>query len=291
MEYIMLLEGLFYNLVKTFTIFSAPFLIASCFGIIRISFEITDCWFNKQVQQKIYLLKRYIDYENCVMSFLNKHNHIIHYISKKLYIDLFWFFIYCYGYLEISSIHLKEYVNSHICHWFNEERENVVFEFINNGNIVIKFFFTKSEMIFNFNKTKEYIFNGLKFLDPDLDYLIIFTNSDKTTFVIDKIENLERVKTPPEKVEFSFCFMQVFYNNTCYTIKLNHDKQNFNIVGNCIDSRFIKYYLTRFYKLSNKKDDDLFKYELTFLDENMKMKKITQEQTIQLNKTNYSIIG
>jgi hypothetical protein len=78
----------------------------------------------------------------------------------------------------------------------------------------------------------------------------------------------------------------IFTEDETYDIKLHNKKDNYYIVGNIIDEKFIKYYLEKYYNIKVNKD---VSYIVQLLDENVKINILNMDKKIILLENEYII--
>jgi hypothetical protein len=86
-----------------------------------------------------------------------------------------------------------------------------------------------------------------------------------------------------------FLSMELTYENTVYSIKLDTDFHNHYYVGNIIDSQFFKYYLTNVVNLEIDINSKQFDYSVSLIDHNVNIVTLVPSQTLIIRKNDYEI--
>jgi hypothetical protein len=98
-------------------------------------------------------------------------------------------------------------------------------------------------------------------------------------------------KVPPkiyyEESKVNFIAIEIEYNTKKYNIDLKNNDSNYYIVNNSLNQNFFKYYLKNVLKISI--DEHNFNYICTFIDYNVDIFTLNQNQSLLFNLYDYSI--
>ena len=141
------------------------------------------------------------------------------------------------------------------------------------------------------NKTNIWIITKENFKQINYDYNysgIMFLDKNFETNCVNKIY----YTSYPDSFIYmisTVCFMtvQLEHNNITHTIVLKSNKDNYYIVGNCLNQLFFKYYLKNVLKVQFNEDN--FNYKLTIIDDNVNIITIDETQYIIFNLNDYNI--
>ena len=207
---------------------------------------------------------------------------------NSLLINMSFYLILMYSHAE--SYIKRFYNNKYISH-FIKKINNI----INKNNTKELDIIKDSHVIESCDKTS---FFEKKTVNYDYDF-IIFSDYDNISESSDKINKVIYYKDSNSEIDYKytnckFSFIsitiQIFYKNEdrLYTIKLSNDYENYYIVGNKINRLFISYLMKN--KFNINLDDVNNKYKMTFIDDSINIKNITEKEQIVFNENDYAIV-
>jgi hypothetical protein len=213
-----------------------------------------------------------------------KNNLAVHTINIAY--KLLYFFSFCQIYLNKMNNYVSpkiKHINKYCDKYLKDKGwivPVIIKKFIildNDGNIKITVFIREE---YEHSIIKNYNCSSLILCDKNEDNCInyvIYKNFTSSNFTSSNYK-LSNVK---------FLSIELHYNNEIYPINLKDDKQNYYIVNNCFDDVFFKYYIKYILKLQV--DEHTFCYNITIIDNNVKIINISQYQGIQINENDYEI--
>ena len=206
---------------------------------------------------------------------------------NSLLINTTFYLILLYSYFELN---FKRLCNNKYILYFSKKIYNIINKNSTNEIDIVK----DSVVIESCNKTS---FIEKKSLNYDF---IIFSDYDNISESSDKINKVIYYKCKDSNSElyykynicmFSFISItiQLIYKNEerLHTIKLSNDYENYYIVGNKINRIFISYLMKNNFNINL--DEANNKYKITFIDNNVNIKNITENEQIIFNENNYEI--
>lgn len=154
------------------------------------------------------------------------------------------------------------------CLWDSAKYINKLFSFLKCCNNL-------DENSFNLTRSeKSYIVNYMK-----RNYYILDNNDSSIDFKeIFKIKHYE--------TNYIFTYMILVDNNISYNINLKTSEYTYCIDGNCLDNKFFKYYMKKYYFINI----DSFDYIIEVMDQNLKKVYVKSNNIIYLHKDNYEVI-
>jgi hypothetical protein len=205
---------------------------------------------------------------------------------NSLLINTTFYLILMYSYFEL---HFKRICNNKYISYFIKKIYNIINK--NNANEIdiVK----DSVVIESCNKTSFIEKNSLNY-----DF-IIFSDYDNISDSSNKINKVIYYKDKDSNsvldynykiCKFSFISINIQFvqNNKeiLETIKLSNDYENYYIVGNKINRIFISYLMKNNFNINL---EEVNKYKITFIDNNVNVKNITENEQIIFNENDYEI--
>jgi hypothetical protein len=123
------------------------------------------------------------------------------------------------------------------------------------------------------------------------DYNLVLVKSLANEMIIlDKLPtDLTALKYEQSSIRFLALYMKMLKDDSKHIIELFNKDMNFYIVGNVINSEFLKYYLQNILNITVDKSCP-FTYTLELMDQNIDMVYLNETQSIVLKKDDYEII-
>ena len=123
------------------------------------------------------------------------------------------------------------------------------------------------------------------------DYnLVLLKSLANDMIILDKLpSDLNDFKYEPSSIRFLALYMKMLNDDSKHIIELFNKDMNFYIVGNVINSEFLKYYLQNILQITVDKNSP-FIYTLELMDQNIEMVYLNETQSIVLKKDDYEII-
>ena len=154
-----------------------------------------------------------------------------------------------------------------------------------------------------FSTSKTHIFNNAHDVsNPFQCSLIIYTEINESESENEKQITYKKIfNTMPreeseltcEPVNYKFILTEILIGDKKILIKLSEDEQNYFVVGNVLNSEFIKFYLNTHYHEELKKNDisftELTDYTVNILDQEVKPVVFDKKNVLILYKDTYEI--
>jgi hypothetical protein len=123
------------------------------------------------------------------------------------------------------------------------------------------------------------------------DYNLVLVKSLANDMIIlDKLpSDLNALQYEQSNIRFLALYMKMLNDDSKHIIELFNKDMNFYIVGNVINSEFLKYYLHNILNITVDKSRP-FTYTLELMDQNIKMVYLDETQSIVLKKDDYEVI-
>lgn len=123
------------------------------------------------------------------------------------------------------------------------------------------------------------------------DYnLVLLKSLANDMIILDKLPNdLNVLKYEQSNIRFLALYMKMLKDDSKHIIELFNKDMNFYIVGNVINSEFLKYYLQNILQITVDKSSP-FTYTLELMDQNIEMVYLNETQSIVLKKDDYAVI-
>ena len=123
------------------------------------------------------------------------------------------------------------------------------------------------------------------------DYNLVLVKSLVNDMIIlDKLpSDLNALQYEPSNIRFLALYMKMLNDDSKHIIELFNKDMNFYIVGNVINSEFLKYYLQNILQITVDKNTP-FTYTLELMDQNIEMVYLNETQSIVLKKDDYEVI-
>jgi hypothetical protein len=123
------------------------------------------------------------------------------------------------------------------------------------------------------------------------DYNLVLVKSLVNDMIIlDKLpSDLNALQYEPSNIRFLALYMKMLNDDSKHIIELFNKDMNFYIVGNVINSEFLKYYLQNILQITVDKNSP-FTYTLELMDQNIEMVYLNETQSIVLKKDDYEVI-
>uniref|UniRef100_A0A6C0D7S5 Uncharacterized protein n=1 Tax=viral metagenome TaxID=1070528 RepID=A0A6C0D7S5_9ZZZZ len=210
---------------------------------------------------------------------------------NSLLINTSFYLILTYSYFELN---FKRFCNNKYILYFSTKIYNIINK--NNTNEID--FVKDSVVIESCNKTN---LCEKKSVNYDYDYdFIIFSDYDNISESSDKINKVIYYKDNESNSDLDYKYkickfsfisitIQFIYKNEerLHTIKLSNDYENYYIVGNKINRTFISYLMKHNFNINLEEAN--YKYKITFIDNNVNIKNITENEEIIFNENDYEI--
>ena len=157
-------------------------------------------------------------------------------------------------------------------------------EVIKNGQLINSL---SLEKLFTITENKK------KLLD-DFDFMIYSVNQegiDKKKLIYDYPIRYSDVLFQECNFKFIMIEVDLLLLDRKYSIVLSNNKYNYMLVNNIIDSKFICYFLKKYYKNLDKFSDYILKnYTLKIIDDNVNITELTTHDKIKIYYSSYEII-
>jgi hypothetical protein len=208
---------------------------------------------------------------------------------NSLLINTSFYLILTYSYFEL---HFKRFCNNKYILYFSTKIYNIINKNNTNEIDIVK----DSVVIESCNKTN---LCEKKSVNYDYDF-IIFSDYDNISESSDKINKVIYYKDNESNSDLDYKYkickfsfisitIQFIYKNEerLNTIKLSNDYENYYIVGNKINRTFISYLMKHNFNINLEEAN--YKYKITFIDNNVNIKNITENEEIIFNENDYEI--
>ena len=124
------------------------------------------------------------------------------------------------------------------------------------------------------------------------DYnLVLLKSLANDMIILDKLPtDLNALQYEQSNIRFLALYMKMLNDDSKHIIELFNKDMNFYIVGNVINSEFLKYYLQNILQITVDKNSP-FTYTLELMDQNIEMVYLNETQSIVLKKDAYEVIN
>ena len=119
------------------------------------------------------------------------------------------------------------------------------------------------------------------------DFIIYSDNSEScvNNIILDSLPRDNKVTY--EKANYKFVMIEIIYNDVHISLNLKTEENNFFIVNNKLDTKFISYFLKKYHNIT---DFNSTNYIVKIIDHNVNMVEFSNTQFLLINKDKYSIL-